>query len=331
MNKELQEISQLAATALTENTITLLKTDLISQKNLLQVLYNQLNAITVVNGKIDKSYTVLLQNAYRAIMAARQFFTNESIGYRIYYSSSNNASSLGKSVKIFELTEEDILNITTLEGSTLRLKSTFTKALDNASRNSEREAIFDQHWNDMFSQLVQAEWTKQTAYRVIKPTYLKYSKMNPGLKGKSGKGYAAFNRGNLYESFDATAEDIYSNIVDIRESINSLYNKNAVLFEKKYFGQYLKHDQIKGFQTGDVGLVQLKARRAQIIEMTTLKSYLRDIIELLNTTEKLSDKQKLVEKIKTMFTDPEIEQLDPILEKHISKIADDICKGLNKN
>ena len=76
-------------------------------------------------------------------MAARQFFTNESIGYRVYYSSSNNASSLGKSVKIFELTEEDILNITTLEGTALRLKSTFTKALDNASRNSEREAIFD--------------------------------------------------------------------------------------------------------------------------------------------------------------------------------------------
>ncbi len=326
MNQELQDLSLIVSTAFTEETMIALKSDLISQKNLLQTLYNQLNSITVINGKINKSYTILLQNAYRAIMAAREFFTNESIGYRIYYSSSNASSSLGKSVGIFELKEEDILNLTTIEGTSLRLKATFTKALDNASRNTEREAIFDKHWNDMFSQLIRANWSKQVVYHVIKPTYLKYSGINPGLTHSSGR-YATFNRGNLYESFDATAEDVYSNITNIKETIDSLYDQNAIRFEKKYFGQYLKHDQVKGFQTGDVGLTQLKARHAQIIEMATLKNYLKDIIDILNLASGLNDKQKLIEKIKKIFTNPEMEQLDSALENHIVKIADDLLQG----
>ena len=321
MLNELQDLSTILSTALSEESVNLLKTDLLSQKNLIKELYDQLNAITAVNGKIDKSYTVLLQNSYRAIMAAREFFTKEIITYRVYYSTSNAASSINKGVGIYELSEEDILNLTSLEGTTLRLKATFTKALQNASKNSEREAIFDKHWNDMFIQLVKADWSKQTVYHPIQPTYLKYYKMNPGLTHSSGR-YATFNRGNLYESFDATAEDVYSKIQNIKEQINSLYNQNAIGFEKKFFGQYLKHDQVKGFQTGDIGLTQLKARHAQIIEMATLKSYLKDILDILNTAGDLRNKDTLVQKIKTIFTDPEMNELSPALDKHISDIAD---------
>ena len=41
----------------------------------------------------------------------------------------------------------------------------------------------------------------------------------------------------------------------------------------------------------------------------------------------LNDKQKLIEKIKKIFTNPEMEQLDSALENHIVKIADDLLQG----
>lgn len=328
MDLELQNLSQIVCNTFSEETMISLKTDLLSQKKLLKNLYNQLDSITIANGKIDKQYTVILQNAYRAIMAAREFFTKETIQYRIYYSSSNSVSSINKNVSIFELTEEDILNLTTLEGTALRLKSSFTKALNNKNHNDEREAIFDKHWNDIFSQMVQAEWTKQTVYRVTESIYLKYKK-NKGLTDSSGKRYATFNRGNLYESFDATAEDVYKNINDVKNSINSLYNKTALRFEKKYFGQYLKHDQVKGFQTGDIGLIQLKARRAQLIELSTLKNYLAEIINILDLSANLNNKQKLTKKVKTLFTDPEIKKLKPTVQQQISYTVDQLLKTLN--
>ena len=329
MDNNFVDLSEKIAETFTQDTIELLKTQLFSQKKLIKEIYDQLNSITAINGKIDKSYTVLIQNAYRVIMAAREYFTGENIGYRIYYASSNSELSFSKPVSIYNLNEEDILNLTTLEGTALRLKSTFTEALKEKEHNQEREAIFEKHWNDVFNQLKKSKYTKQTTYYVIKPTYLKYYKQNPSLTHSSGR-YATFNRGNLYEAFDATSQDVYSEIENIKESIDSLYNEKYIHFEQKYFGQYLKHDQVKGFQTGDVGLIQIKARRAQLIEIGTLKKYLRDILNILDTSNNSINGIKLKQKIKELFTDPEINNVDEVLEKHIDKIIEDLVLKINK-
>lgn len=327
MDKELEDLSYIIAKDLSEETLNILKKDLKSQKKLIKEIYKQLNGISE-SKKNNQNYTFILKNAYKVIMAAREFFTNEQITYRIYYSSSAGDKSISKKVDIYELNEDEILNLAFAEGTTLRLRGSFTKALKNAEHNLEREAIFEKHWQDIFNQLVRARWSKQAVYHVSRNIYIKYHKQNPNLKNSANQRYATFNRGNLYESFDATSEDIYSKTDNILEQINSLYNQNRMLFEKKYFGQYLKHDTIKGFQTGDVGLVQIKARRAQIIEISTLKKYLKEILDILELSDNQINQEKIIQKIKENFTNPEIKELEPELEKHIIEIAE---KTLLKN
>jgi hypothetical protein len=132
------------------------------------------------------------------------------IDYRIYYATNAESSSIMKNVSVYHLTEEEILNLVTIDGTSLRLNSSFTEAIKNREHDKQREAIFDKHWIDIFKGLEESFTTKQTAYVVKKHIYNQYSAINKHL-GETVNDRVSFNRGNLYESFDATATDVYRN------------------------------------------------------------------------------------------------------------------------
>ena len=296
------------------DSINLIKQDLIKYK---QVFIDLLAGLEFVSGtKVD--HASIMRNAYRVIMAAREYFTGqEPIVYRIYYAANNRSSSFNKNVGIYELTEEELLNLTTKEGSALRLKASFTKALEERMKQTEREAIFDNHWMTVYNGLQEVK-AKQTAYVVHKFIFEMYYQKNPGLylvDSEYPYKYATFNRGNIYESFDATVEVLY------KDKVKSVGEN---MFQDRYFGVELRHDQVKGFQTGDIGSYQLKARHAQLIEANTLKLYLKDIILILSDSNLTSD--KIYEIIKKDFTDPEKESLDPALNEHIEQISINLVK-----
>ena len=313
----LQDISRQLSEDFTEETINQLKQDLFKQKNLVQEIYNTLLALEKP-GKTDLS---LLRNAYRSIMAARNFFTGEEIDYRIYYSSSDD-DNFFKNVGIYTLSEQEVLNLTYVEGNSLRLKNTFDEALEIAHQNTEREEIFRHHWLNIVVGFVQAEWSVQTVYRVHKRIYDEYIGRNPQLWNTKYKRYNTFNRGNIYEAFEATAQDVYN-----PQDGQDKFIYKSELFRDKYFGTYLKHDVVKGFQTGDVDLIQIKARSAALIEVKTLKIYLKQILDILNSNN-LSKKQLKAE-IRKLFTDPEIEELDEALNQYIDKKVDDLLLCLS--
>ena len=301
-----------------EDSVKLIKDDLIKYR---QVFVDLLEGLEFVSGT-KKDNASIMRNAYRLIMAAREYFTGqEPIIYRIYYATNNKASSFHKSVGIYELTEEQLLDLTTKEGSALRLKASFTKALEEKMRQAEREQIFDQHWETIYNGLVEVK-ARQTAYRVHKFIFDMYYLKNPGLYlVDQPYKYATFNRGNIYESFDATVEALY------QDRTSAIQDSK---FQDRYFGVELRHDQVKGFQTGDIGSYQLKARHAQLIEANTLKLYLKDIISILSDNTLSSD--KIYSIIKKNFTDPEKDSLDPDVEKHIEEISMNLVKeNLNQS
>lgn len=301
-----------------------MKKDLFQFQQLIENVYNEL-LIFSNNNKTNKVPVQLLRNAYRIIMTTRFFFTGEEIVYRIYYAINNSANSLNKKVKVYNLTEEEILNLTSREGTSLRLKASFTKALNNKNHNLEREAIFEKHWNDIWIGLEKANWSKQIVYHVHKDIFQRYYSRNHSLYNIKNKRYTTFNRGNLYEAFDATAEDVYKS--GYTETVPKYQSQ---LFHGKYFGTYLTHDQIKGFQTGDVGLTQIKARHAALMEMRTLTIYLREILDILKNTNNLFQDQ-LKEKIKELFTDPTMIDLDFQVEQTINSKTEELLNMLKIN
>ena len=152
-----------------------------------------------------------------------------------------------------------------------------------------------------------------------KHIFEKYAKKNPGLRSKKDPDvYSAFNRGNLYESFDATSQDVYGDIE------KELVQIKLLPFRNKYFGKYLTHDQIKGFQSGDIGLTQLKARHAQIMETATLKIYLNNLLELFNMAEQGGSREILFGRIKDMFTDPSVKKIDKPLTEYIDNSIENL-------
>ena len=137
----LSEVSVDITKDLSEDTIALLHTDLNLLRQNIKQAKDALDSLAPQGSIIQKgiSTDAVLKNAYRLIMISREYFTGQVIKYRIYYAMTGNEKSFSQNVGVYDLTEEEILNLTTREGNALRLKASFAKALQNTEKNVQRE------------------------------------------------------------------------------------------------------------------------------------------------------------------------------------------------
>ena len=321
MNLSVEDISNNISEYFSEETFQFIKNNFLKMKQLLLNLKNSLDT----NPSED-----IMKNAYRIIMIAREFFTGEEIFYRIYYALNDNKTSFNKPVSIYELTEQDILNIVYKEGEQLRIKSSFSEMLKNKKNIVDREKIFEKHWNDLYTGFAEVDYKGSTYYRVHKFIMEKYELQNSFLRKKDNT-YQIFNRGNIYESFDITIDDVYKKYLPIINedvsNIENIYNRRKNIMKDKYFGVYLKKDSIGGFNIGDNNLAQLKARKATLIKIASLKQYLLILLKIFDSNN--INKKKIKEIIRKNFTNPELKKLTPDLNNFIDSRIDQLIEFKN--
>ena len=311
-------ISKTLAKILSKDSISITSQNIKTMQNIIQRLINIL-----IKGKLEnrKQFEIKLKQSYATVMAFRQYFTNEIISYRIYYEFEDGQGQTG--IKVYDLTEQEILQMAYRSDTALRLQRDLNAALKNKETNEIRNQIIQRHWNNIQRGL-QPITNKggQINYQVTNDIYNRYKHMNAdGLTNKAKGGLQIFNKGHLFEAFEKTTSDLYqsSNLVP------------EIQFENKYFGTYLKRDTVKGFQTGDLDLIQIKARGAQLMEANTLISYLQSIKLILEEMLHSGNTENVSNMIKAQFTDPTLESLSPELENFIYNKVDTLVNALNKS
>lgn len=311
-------ISKTLAKILSKDSISITSQNIKTMQNIIQRLIN-----TLTKGKLEnrKQFEIKLKQSYATVMAFRQYFTNEIISYRIYYEFEDGQGQTG--IKVYDLTEQEILQMAYRSDTALRLQRDLNAALKNKETNETRNQIIQRHWNNIQHGL-QPIINKggQINYQVTNDIYNRYKHMNAdGLTNKAKGGLQVFNKGHLFEALEKTTSDLYqsSNLV------------SEIQFENKYFGTYLKRDTVKGFQTGDLNLIQIKARGAQLMEANTLINYLQSIKLILEEMLHNNNTENVSNMIKAQFTDPTLESLSPELENFIYNKADSLVNVLNKS
>lgn len=290
-------------------------------KNLRMGLEVAKNASTGSSSR--KNLTPHMKTAYSTIMGMRSLLlgTQENINYRLYIRNGDMSN-----VRVVDITEEQLMSVVERSGNTLRLK----KALDGISQsynNTEIQKLFDQHFAN-----IQRSLKHISGNNFVVPVG-RISDLISGpegignlywqtdsTRGKSAYTPKLFNRGWIYQAFDATINTLYKQSTDF-ESVSSQS------FRHEYFMNQLKYDNVVGFKGGDVGLNQIKSNVASLMSITTLINYLRIIEEIL-TPENYNNKMELKQKILTNFT--ENTNLSQMLNDRVDQIVDDLFAGFGK-
>lgn len=265
-----------------------------------------------------------MKNAYMLIMKFRSFLLgeNQTISYRIYL-----RSDFLNSVRVVDLSEEQIMKYVERDRDSLRLKKTLDN-IEQSFNNSEIQSLFDKHFQSISRSLkhlsgnsfvVPFNNVKDVVKSRVDRSNLYWQEKN-GEQGKSAYSPKKFNRGWIYQAFDATLNEFYNNGVEKKQFVEKQ-------FRSRYFNHHLDYDNVKGFKGGDVGLMQIKSNMANIINITTLINYL-NIINKILTKKSFLNSQDLSIYIKQNFMN-EKETITEDVSKIVNSISEKLLLALD--
>ena len=290
-------------------------------KNLRMSLEVAKNASTGSSSR--KNLTPHMKTAYSTIMGMRSLLlgSQENISYRLYIRNGDMSN-----VRVVDISEDQLMSMVERSENTLRLKKTLND-IDSSYNNTEIQKLFDQHFANIQRSLKHISGNN-FAVPVGRISDLVSGPEGVGnlywqtnnTRGKSAYTPKLFNRGWIYQAFDATINSLYKKSLDF-ESVSSQS------FRHEYFMNQLKYDNVIGFKGGDVGLNQIKSNMASLMSITTLISYLKILEEIL-TPENYNNKAELKQKILISFT--ENTNLSQMLSDRVDQVVDDLFAGFGK-
>lgn len=275
------------------------------------------------NAIIDKKLEEELKKSYELIMAVRTYFLgkDQEIQYKIYYRSGEL-----NEVKIYTLTESELMNLVYRDKTTLRLPGVLSKEkLNKLKHDTKAEDAFKKHF-DVINKFRHPGRSK-TNYIINKEIESKYGKKERayawqpnegnGKRGRSAYSFKLFNRGWIYQAFDAT-------INKYGTQLNSISSEE---FQREYFLNQLKYDNVKGFKGGDVGLNQIKTNSANLMSATTLINYLEELESFFREIQQSADVKQAQEKIQELFLNGDENTTDQI-NQHIDNVINNLLENL---
>ena len=290
--------------------------------NTIKKLRVGLEAAQANNKNARKNLTYMMKQSYSTIMGFRTslFGEQETITYRIYVRGENI-----NSVNVVNLTESQIMKYVERSGNTLRLKRALD-GIEEQNRDAEVETLFQKHFANISRSLVHKHGNN-----FVVP----YSNVSDVVSGQAGSALywqksatkdgphpytpKMFNRGWIYQAFDAT-------IMALMEQEEDITKVSTQTFRREYFVNQLKFDNVTGFKGGDVGLNQIKSNMANLMNLKTLIKYLKIIEEILdpiNYTNKEELKLKILQEFSENNTITENANtiLDTIVDRLLSSLS----------
>lgn len=269
-----------------------------------------------------KNLTPMMKNAYQIIMQFRTAMLGkaEEVTYRIYIRGEDETQ-----VSVVDISESDLLKVVERSENTLRLKRDLEK-IDKVFQNNSIQQIFEKHFKNVWRSFKHIKGNNFVVpiknipdiYSQAEGASNLYWQTDNG-RGKSAYTPKMFNRGWIYQAFDSTANNLYENISS--EDVNKV---SLPTFRYAYFTKHLVYDNVVGFKGGDVGLNQIKTNMANLMSITTLKTYIKDILSIL-TPNQYNNPKALSDFIKEKFleenTDKKQNQvINSVLNKNIDTL-----------
>ncbi len=267
-----------------------------------------------------KNLTPIMKNAYQLIMEFRTALLGEKeeIKYRLYVRGEKISDTY-----VIDIPESKLMELVERSGNTLRLKRILDDSL-RAFQNSNLQSIFDEHFQTIFAHFIQVKKNNFVVpfYNVSDLFGVRTSAPNlywqeDTTKGKSAYTPKMFNRGWIFQAFDATVYDLYSDIN--LEEVNSI---NESRFREIYFKKNLAYDNVIGFKGGDVGLNQIKSNAANLMSAHSLIEYLENIQIILNPNN-YKGEGTITDFIKSKFLEK-----TPAINSSVSQTVDNNVKTL---
>lgn len=277
------DISQILA----DNTITSIAFDLNNYSKNINTALDQLKSWNSSLNSAEKEYW--LKDAYTKIMDFRNYLlgNNNTIFYRLYIRDKGAGDDL--KATIVTLNEQQLMDLVNRDRSSLRLKQNLEAAITEETQDLKRQAIFKMHIDNIQNGFEHPSNSPQH-FVVTNKVRQKYAKNLQFLNNiaflnsdNTIRRLKLFNRGWIYQAFDATVEAF-----DQKEDLMTVSKPR---FHRKYFTEELKFDNTVGFKGGDVGLAQIKANMAALMSRKTLIKYLtiiKDALEQKKQGEKVS-------------------------------------------
>ena len=293
----------------------------------LQIYINQLLALLELATKKGRAkgkkaarrdLTPMMKNAYQIIMQFRTALLgkSEEIYYRLYIHGESFSDT-----SIIDINESKLMELVERSGNTLRLKRTLDDSL-KVFQNQQVQNIFDQHINSILNSLKSVERGVVVPFPSVSDIFGHQSEA-PNLywqvdttRGRSAYTPKIYNYGWIYQAIDATIADLYEN-TNSEEELSAI---DTQTFRRIYFQDHLNYDNVVGFKGGDVGLRQIKANFASLMNARTLISYLKIIQQILQPSE-FDNKKELEDFIKSSFLE-DTQNINQGTIKMVSNVAD---------
>lgn len=312
--KESAEILDELSTMFADQSVKDGQVDILSWRNNIQTLRKQLEMAKAGNKNARTNLTPMMRTAYAFVMNFRTALlgSSEEISYRLYVRGEDI-----NTVRVYNLKEKDFLKYVERSGNSLRLKRSLD-AIDASYQDKRAEKLFEMHFANISNSLRHVSGNNFVApIDKVSDITTQYNGHLYWQKSATKKGphpYTPkkFNRGWIYQAFEATIQKLYETG---EEQIT------PEQFRKEYFLHQLKFDNVVGFKGGDVGLNQIKSNMANLIDITTLIKYLLIIEDILNPAE-YNNVTLLKQKILQEFTETGVvsQSMQQALNKGISQL-----------
>ena len=314
---EINEITEEIATIFTEGTSKeVVQQNINLLRSQIKTLINIINLAFTKDKRtlIRQNYTEISLKAYELVMIFRKFLTGEEVVYQLYIRGDNMNDA-----RVVTLTGEEMMEYVERNGDTLRLKKNLD-TIDQMKNNDKVQRIFDKHFEQISKSFHMIKDNNFVVPIDEIPDVASHPSERPNLywqdlkgpRGKSAYTPKMFNRGRIYEAFAGTAFDLYGKNYTYKEGVD------AVTFRRQFFINNLVSDNVKGFKGGDVGLSQVKATCAELMNLNTIRNYLI-IIDQILSPENWENKKRLKEFIKSEFTDTTKKKLPSSINRTINK------------
>lgn len=336
MRDETQILTQVGE-SLAKDTLTSIDTNLIKYKEDLDIVLGKLQRW---NRRLsNENKELYLKEAYKKIMEFRTYLLgqNNAIQYRLYIKGDKNEDLTD--VQIVNINEQQLMTVVNRDRTSLRLKQNLDAVKDEQYNDFKRQQVFNKHMGNIARGLEHPS-RSSTNYVVTQDVIKRYATAHktgadgnalaiglPNLAyqedtktGKSAYTLKLFNRGWIYQAFDATVEDFDEQKRDLE--IITLDE-----FHKKYFTESLNYDNVVGFKGGDVGLAQIKANMAALMSKTTLVKYLKIIQDALNMKIR-GESASMEELSKYLVSQFKETDIDSTVEKYVTKQLENLFAKL---
>ena len=314
-----------SADSFAEDTLSFINRDLIKYREDISIILSKLERWDKRLSSFNKE--LYLKEAYAKIMEFRTFLLGRSnqIQYRLYIK--NDKGEDLTNVQIVNINEQQLMTVVNRDRASLRLKQNLDAVKEEQNKDFKRQEIFNKHMGNIQRGFEHPSRSPKN-YVVTRDVIDKYSNNKnflsniAFLEGNKIIKLKLFNRGWIYQAFDATVESFEEEKQDLNiVTLNS--------FHKKYFTESLGYDNIVGFKGGDVGLVQIKANMAALMSKTTLIKYLKIIQDALDMKIKGQETSinELSNYLVSQFKKGEI---DEALNEYATKKITDLLSNLTK-